>query len=172
VIIVEGMDNSGKTTLVNYLAETFNLPVIHSPGPKADLNYFMVEAMMTELKNEQVIYDRFPAFSERVYGPILRGRDHIQERYLVLLAALKPYIIHCDPGLHTVLSTIKDREQMEGVEDQAERLYHRYEKIMFPEGNKLFSFHVTRYNWHHEMSYSYIKHNVAHYLQTRKDNPW
>src|SRR6266498_3187089 len=93
MIIVEGPDGSGKTTLVNELfyifKEQFPLAIAHSPGPRPHVVEHTFEAFAYEVKggNRPVIHDRL-FFSELVYGKILRGEvafNQYQKRFLTLM---------------------------------------------------------------------------------------
>ncbi len=134
--IVEGTDNSGKTTLVKRLEALHGIPSIHSIGPASleEALEWLLE-ILGKAQKKSTILDRFSLFSEAVYGPILRGgsvydgHGEIVSALYKLLVALRPVIIHCSPPLTTVLSNLHDREQMEGVVDNTEQLYQGYERF-------------------------------------------
>ena len=75
LIIIEGMDNTGKSTLVKKLSSYLpHHEVVVSPGPCAE----HVQWCKDELaRTDSRIYDRFPIFSETVYGNIIRGYSDI-----------------------------------------------------------------------------------------------
>lgn len=66
-IVVEGSDNSGKTTLVDILAQYLNWPVVHSDGPAPTADLFNSRARQY-LGMHHVIFDRHCLVSERIYG--------------------------------------------------------------------------------------------------------
>ena len=75
MIIVIGLDNTGKTTLVNHLSEKFNVPIAqryHTLPPKdgEDWTSWLREQIES---TDEVIHDRF-FFDELVYGPVLRKK--------------------------------------------------------------------------------------------------
>jgi hypothetical protein len=77
-VVVEGPDNSGKTTLVGYIAPRLGLQVIKGEGPPIDIDEW-AERFERDPKG-YAIYDRHTAVSEPIYGRILRGVDFSSER--------------------------------------------------------------------------------------------
>jgi len=151
MIVVEGMDNSGKSTLAKYLHETLELPLEHSPKPP-----FMgtpvedwlawIEVSLTP-DTSFYIYDRYPIVSEMVYGPVLRGYSLLGEDYLTRWRMANPLIVYCRPPQSRIFS-FGNREQMVGIKENKERLYEAYEKYMEMLVNK--TFNVTIYNFETE----------------------
>lgn len=123
MIIIEGMDNTGKTTLVNHLLGKFDLDVRKGCGPQGD----QLEWVKRELKDpsERTIYDRFTLISEVIYGPICRGKSGIPQPYadhlMHELLRRRPLFIFC-----TRLFPWDGREQMSGVIDHSSKLIDAY----------------------------------------------
>src|SRR5690606_261228 len=100
LIIVEGMDGSGKTTLAQQLSCWMgDVPIkrfVTSGGPtNYDLLVRKTKAALTDLHDQViqnqrpvVIYDRFPLISEAVYGSILRGKNHFGDEWNALINRL------------------------------------------------------------------------------------
>lgn len=147
MIIIEGMDGSGKTTLAQQLSFRLgNVPIkrfVTSGGPtNYDLVVERTKATLTELHDQVtqnqrpvVIYDRFPLISEAVYGPILRGRNHFGDEWDSLiesLLALDPIVIYCRPGIKYIMQNIRETadNQMEGVVSMARELIDAYDELM------------------------------------------
>lgn len=147
MIIIEGMDGSGKTTLAQQLSFRLGkVPVkrfVTSGGPtnfdslveqtKATLIEF--HDQVTQNQRPVVIYDRFPLISEAVYGTILRGRNHFGDEWDALIAlflALDPVIIYCRPGIGVILQNIRETAdgQMEGVVSRARELINAYDELI------------------------------------------
>lgn len=136
-IIVEGMDNTGKTTLLKALSQKFGVgPTISCRSiPKQDQMAWMLDKLTTGPK----LFDRFSLFSESVYGPIIRntnlfplsGRDSFFEVLGHLVVPNNPIIILCNPGLGNIMKTFGEREQMSGVKDNAELLLDSYLNLFF-----------------------------------------
>lgn len=100
IIIIEGPDGSGKTTLANKLSEQTGYHVIHMVQPKddADKQRMMVEYMNVLKSGKNAIFDRC-WYSEMVYGPIMRDTSIISypqmyelERLLTKKGAM---IVYC-----------------------------------------------------------------------------
>ena len=72
MLIFTGMDNSGKTTLVNKVSKYLGLPVVKSIGPdhtKDEKHIWLLDQMTREKTFPgSVIFDRFLPFEEMVYG--------------------------------------------------------------------------------------------------------
>src|SRR5690554_3611457 len=85
IIIVEGMDGTGKTTLVQQLAHLLEVKprkYVGSLGPSDDYRLVLVNRTISEITELEIasaegrsikrLYDRFPLISEAIYGPVLR----------------------------------------------------------------------------------------------------
>jgi len=136
MIVIEGMDNTGKTHLQDALIKEYGFEGVHSPGPK---DYDTVISWVIEAFNKDrgipVLYDRFPLISEAVYGPTLRGRNifnespmgvELQRRFR---EEVHPLIIYCRPP-GEVIHRWNDREQMDGVIENSKALLKEYEDLM------------------------------------------
>lgn len=108
MIIIEGPDNSGKTTLGNRLSKRLNVPLQHSGGPaKGKDEILMRTDNILRERNSICIRDRIPIISEYVYANAL-GRpsfftDENIMHYLNLLIQMHPVIIFCNPPKEIVL---------------------------------------------------------------------
>lgn len=145
IIIVEGMDGSGKTTLVKHLFYPLKLiprKFVKSFGPEQDYQLKLVADTVAELKELEIyylwkksiyrLYDRFPLISEAVYGPILRGSNCFGELHSHLLRQLlflEPLIIYCRPEKGIIRENLQKSQQMEGVKEHFEELLAAYDKI-------------------------------------------
>lgn len=71
IVILEGVDKAGKTTLAEKLKEELHWPIVHfgKPGPRPADEYIV---FLKELKDKDVICDRF-FVGQFVYGPLFRG---------------------------------------------------------------------------------------------------
>lgn len=80
IVVLEGPDGSGKTTLARALQEKYGLDYRHEgpPPPEEDVlrRYMKIlyDAMMLNVVSRGIVLDRF-ALGERVYGPVVRGSD-------------------------------------------------------------------------------------------------
>lgn len=136
MLIFTGMDNSGKTTLVNKVSQSLGLPVVKSMGPdhtKDEKHIWFLDQMAREKAFPgSVIFDRFLPFEEMVYGKILRG-DHIyslDDPYMKSLKDLNPTIVYTRPPSEVIFN-FGDREQMEGVIETKEKLLAAWDDLMW-----------------------------------------
>lgn len=130
MIVVEGMDNSGKTTLVRQISSRFNLPIQPSLGPPTPVKALEILSDFMVARGLKV-YDRLVAFSDTVYGPPIRGRvvtDPIQWTWIYRVLRQKPFIIYCRPPEDRILN-FGDREQMDGVVEKAKALLGSYDAL-------------------------------------------
>ena len=130
MIVVEGMDNSGKTTLVQQISSRFNIQIQPSLGPPTPEKAFQI---LTEfiLARDLRVYDRLVAFSDTVYGPPLRQRvvtDPTQWTWIHRILRTQPFIIYCRPPTERVLD-FGDRGQMDGVVARAKQLLRGYDSL-------------------------------------------
>jgi cytidylate kinase len=138
VIIIEGMDNTGKTTLATKLADDLKMVWVnnrHKPKSyedMADWTYSMAELA----RRNNVLFDRWCAISEPVYGPICRNINIATEAdltglYMYLQRMVpKHLVIWCKPPREVVISSIDTRDQMEGVVANTHKLLDEYDERM------------------------------------------
>lgn len=129
MIILEGPDGAGKTTLRGRLSEDLNIPVapkfVKSSGAgsgTSDLFDAGYDDVVTMLDNQPMIYDRHPLISEYIYGPIIRGGmppDFLttRARAIFQMFASQVHVIWCLPPLQVVHDNVM-RPAGEGVPDQ------------------------------------------------------
>lgn len=140
VIILEGPDGGGKSTLSGQLAVAFekNGPVHkvhHGPYPGAsgeDLMGYYLDAMALAHGNRTVIMDR-SWISEPIYGKVYRNAESRlktwQVRMLERVAlGYNGMIVNCLPPLEKCIDNYKARKGVEMLdnEDQLSRVYAGY----------------------------------------------
>lgn len=88
MIIIEGLDGVGKTTLVNYFV-TQGMKKHHFDYDANNMDLFSKYMRVLKEENLNLVLDR-SFISEMVYGPILRGKSKLElEQYKKLLEAYK-----------------------------------------------------------------------------------
>lgn len=137
LIICEGADNSGKTTLATRIEDKLNYEIIHSPGPgtREHLLQFSIEILTRcRLYNERILLDRFCYFSEQIYGPILRNGPAFTDDDLsdirIELMRTTPLVIFChtyDPNIG-----LDGKWQLEGVVENYRRIREAYKFYFAP----------------------------------------
>lgn len=146
MLIVEGPDGSGKTRLVNRLSERLEVPIASKNstsegGPVQDLCDWVERDLdgraFTFASGEGrwlSIHDRYPLFSEPIYGPIVRGKlpdgwnREWYTKWIHKFRLFEPFLVVCLPPLATVLKNCLDDDtpQMPGVRDRIEAIYWMY----------------------------------------------
>ena len=114
IIIIEGPDGSGKTTLANQLSKQTGYKIIHRTQPKTeeDKAIMMVEYLDAIWSKENMIFDRC-WYSEMVYGPVMRDASVISyaqmydlERRLMEVGAM---IIYCTDAKQVLWARCQER---------------------------------------------------------------
>ena len=110
MLIFTGMDNSGKTTLVNKVSKDLGLPVIKSLGPNHSRDekhiWFLDQMTREKAFPSSVIFDRFLPFEEMVYGRVLRGDPiySLDDPYMKSLKDLDPIIVYTRPSSEVIFN--------------------------------------------------------------------
>lgn len=138
MIVVEGMDNTGKTTLINYLKLRIKeLKILDSGGPVLEGQELerLTQLMIWLPYSKYVLIDRISLISEEVYGPILRSGNALAKIYdydclMDWFKSFNPFIIYCRPPENNIFSTFTSRDQMKGVFERREQLLSRYDLVM------------------------------------------
>lgn len=151
MIVVEGPDNSGKSTLVKTLVER-GFPLIKrerfKPGKEETIGLSYLKALIPKdgdrLAHSHGVLDRLLA-SEIIYGDIFRGGHRISDgEHLAILNMLIAYnasVVLCDPGNLAIKETWHEREQLY---DDALTIAASYRKNM----NHIFRpMVIVKYNW-------------------------
>lgn len=175
MIICEGMDNSGKTTLISTLKRIHGdaIEVIKPPGPFKDSKELkdwmgpeMDKCRTFQYDNGMIIYDRFPIISELVYGPIVRGESMVtgplfDETFRDLTSAAFPVtIIYCRPPDEKILD-FGIREQMDGVREKSLELLYGYDELMSEISQIILQTpdvksSITLYDWTNPISHNIV----------------
>lgn len=128
MIVIEGADNTGKTTLIESLAKEFRLPTIKSFRPPTvktiiDFHNWAKAAPRTP------VMDRHPAISDYIYGHILRGESP-SDPQLIQFLRNQVFLVYCQPPIDTIRGTYLDRAQLEGTHENLDRILSEYESLM------------------------------------------
>lgn len=140
LIVVEGVDGSGKTTLIqNFRQQAKQLSWLFSRSgpPQGSLDLLMTVQYLSRGAQYEIplIVDRHPLISEPIYGPIVRGKSLIESVYpedqaFQSIAHLSNRIIYCRTDLETAQRASRRERQMPGVHEQYWALYQAYDKAM------------------------------------------
>lgn len=177
MIILEGVDGGGKTTLLNHLSTTHNLkqaPRFSTSvgGPISKLDVAVVNDLEMNWdpgqRRECMLYDRHPFISEFIYGPIIRGKvkDNLDRRNMLghrAMFDMKALVIVCLPPFEIAWANVQHdpNNQMPGVMSEFDRIYTAYQRLLRSSPSETiwydYTVHTTdylegkvsehRYNW-------------------------
>lgn len=169
MILVEGPDNSGKSTLVRQLIKEFDLLECSRPhGPPKTPTELLSRATSILLKQDDKKYitDRHPLFGEDIYGPILRNRNmwtEIQEEYdrlknMLLTSSTEglTYIIYCRPPDEVVLNLNTHEVKDYDTPQHLKALYHNADKVLKAYDEKIEPLADFTYNYKDKYSYDLL----------------
>ena len=139
LIVVEGVDASGKTTLLENLRSIrgkYFLEVRHSCRPLKSSDIIRLMQTVRNMSDVlDVVLDRHPLISEPIYGPILRNKDLTADLYNMdnrdrkLLSTVKR-VIYCRPPEKSIFENLSNRPQLKGVLENIHQLIEAYDNRM------------------------------------------
>jgi len=147
MIILEGPDGAGKTTLMNDLLEAFPIDqherASTSEGGPVDNIFEWAQAdVETWTVQPLSFYDRHPVISEPIYGTILRGGydpkfDSREGQLLRHKLNWRALTIVCLPPVGVVIKNLQSEKQMKGVDDHIFDIYLAYQQRLITHGEGL-----------------------------------
>lgn len=157
VVIFEGPDGSGKTTLARAFADEMNMRYVHL-GPLKNVSYralarMYVEAMLPAIHGYQgVVMDR-SWLSEPIYGKVFRGgKDRITPARARMLdrIALRcgAVVVRCDPGFNTCRQNFDSRRGAEMLNSNVElqEVWSLYRTLQMTTDLPVYTFDYTTQN--------------------------
>lgn len=136
LVIVEGPDGAGKSTLI----QTWKLSrryfvMISNAGPPPDMQSIsrFVHMVRHRPHGMPLVCDRHSCISDRVYGPLLRNVDHLRDIPPNWGIADADAIVYCRPPLERILQNVtkNQHEQLAGVVEKITRLTNAYDLLFF-----------------------------------------
>lgn len=177
MIVVEGPDGGGKSTLVSRLVEDLHIPVaprVVSKDAEAmvDLKAWVEENVRKGFHTQ--LYDRHRLISEPIYGSILRDefqpgfgdRAWLAEMNLRFYSQCSPIIIYCLPSYDVIRHNIADDPDNRVVWADIRRIYSLYvSKFAADAATYMFNTFIydytEAYDRHYEMVVDLIKERLG-----------
>ena len=156
MIVLEGVDGSGKSSLANLLSKRFGFKVIHKSGPGRTLEEMNQDMRERMANKELVVYDRIPIISEMMYGKITRDKSlYDNAEGLALMnqwLETQPMVIYCRPGVPRIINQalIKKEHDTEEhltlVKNRMISLIHCYDDLFIQLMGVVYG-RIFVYNW-------------------------
>ena len=178
MIIVEGPDGAGKTTLCERLCSDFDLAMGERGTKNRDLIYSTTRndtwgAVRAELdcKMPPLVWDRLGPFSDPIYS-----RYSIPSRACAFavseIAFFKQFIrqfqipvIMCLPKKHVVVENVLgDGHQMEGVEEHIDKIYDEYTNL-----SRYHYMPFVKYDYTRPLTYNDVTQRIQAFMGFRKE---
>jgi GTPase SAR1 family protein len=138
VIVVEGPDGGGKTTLINHLLDDFPQYGVAPRVVAKDTTSMVDLKQWVEDDNNApgrgIMYDRHRLISEPIYGPIMRpnqpepGFDNLNWflNQTKVFYNRRPIIIYCLPRLEVVRANVSEDPNNKEVADKITPIWQGY----------------------------------------------
>lgn len=130
LIVLEGVDKAGKSTLASKLQEKSGWPIVHfgRPGPDPALEY------ISFLKqNQDVICDRF-FIGELVYGPLLRGKQSMSPLQITTIQrvcrTIGIVVVHVNPPYEIIEARMRRLGDKMVTNSQNRKAYTMFQAVM------------------------------------------
>jgi len=139
-IVVEGMDGTGKSTLVAELVKRYGLKLLESGGPPADPYDLMKWCKLQYVSAVAggFALDRVSCISQRCYNDLDLWTDQfLAHEMQSMYDTHKVIFIYCRPCMETVLDLsnheVKERDSQElldYIHNNAAKILSKYDRIM------------------------------------------
>lgn len=136
IVIIEGPDGSGKSTLISQLRASTELycHVLSTSGPPPGFNAVIEELgwLANFPRSLFLICDRYRLISETIYGPILRGKSLVGAFNMHLIAEAEvDAIIYCRPRLETIVENVRRTKaaQLSGIWEHLGEIVQAYDEL-------------------------------------------
>lgn len=177
MIIIEGPDGAGKTTLVKQLQEEYGFDVgERGTEDRTKLYLYTVRDTHKAVRGAvnpyapPLIWDRL-FYSELVYYPYTTGKCRFNQEqinyFTRMIDALRCPVVLCLPPEHLVVESVEDpdRQEMDGVKENIRTIYHGYEQLY---RDLIFPDHTFWYDYTRD-AFTQLKQYIDPYLTERQE---
>lgn len=130
MIVIEGMDNTGKSTLAVEMASYLEMLIQESEGPPLSAEEINARVDKYEKMGETHLFVRHPCVSNAIYGQVREEGDPITDGRRLIFYEANPTIIYCDAGARGLGSHIRKEhdtdKHMADVENNYTKLLYLY----------------------------------------------
>lgn len=152
IIVVEGVDNSGKTSIAMWLAKRLKglyLKSEHIPPEAMQLRQYMNILTVAEIYgNGIIVSDRHHAVSDPIYGHILRGGTKLESDLIERAMKQIHAFVYCRPSDELIIDRMAERDQMAGVLPNVRRIIQAYdfyfEDTFLDQRHKVWTYDYTK----------------------------
>lgn len=127
MIVIEGMDNSGKSTLAQAMASYMGLIVQESEGPPLSDREINERVDRYEDMADR-LFVRHPVVSNAIYGQVRKEGDPITFGRRLLFYDAKPTLIYCDAGQRGLGAHV---EKAHDTEKHLADIENNYNKLLY-----------------------------------------
>lgn len=127
MIIIEGMDNSGKSTLGQALADYMGLIVQESEGPPLSQKEINDRVDKYEIMTDR-LFVRHPVISNAIYGQVREEGDPITPMRRQMFYEADHVIIYCDAGQRGLGAHV---EKAHDTKKHIEDITNNYNKLLY-----------------------------------------
>jgi thymidylate kinase len=164
IIVAEGPDGCGKSTLIKQLERDLELPVFYSGGPKSAeaMTKMLYELKVMAFSNKRYIVDRVPFISEIIYSKGL-GRSPVLDPNLLVENWFFPLkLIYCKIDQEEALKNMsrehkahKPVEHLLAVEQNHKRIFQLYDEVI-DQAEKA-GVNIFEYDWRNHSHFTQLK---------------
>ena len=162
MIVIEGPDASGKTTLARALAATLGLTLVSSEGPPRYPGDIPERLRRYDAIPGLVVYDRHPCVSDSIYAHAFSRYTDLTPEMLAEFYDSNHLFIYCDP-----ITDVQHVEKPHDTKEHLEQMHKHHDKLL--ETYRAWAFHRAHILYRIGDSVARIQHFVTDYVQDIAD---
>jgi thymidylate kinase len=134
IIILEGENKTGKTTLANYIIDNYGFDYVKCSQPKGDPFEEYME-IIEEIKRtgKDTIIDRFH-IGEFVWGPLYRGGSLLNIKHLDIIDKLlienETYLFYCYDDIENIVERFDKEKEEFATKNKIKDVLSFYDSVL------------------------------------------